>query len=101
MLAPLARFEALPLRVLDGHPEERLECRRRGPCTLVEGGEPGPCGWLKDRYGFSWQVTPTALYKMLDDSDSEKVQRVTAAFMQVNGRKFDIAELEAAFDGRN
>ena len=69
--------------------------------ALVAGGEPGPCGWVKDRYGFSWQVTPTALYKMLDDSDSEKVQRVTAAFMQVNGRQFDIAELEAAFEGRS
>jgi predicted 3-demethylubiquinone-9 3-methyltransferase (glyoxalase superfamily) len=68
--------------------------------ALVEGGEPGPCGWLKDRYGFSWQVTPTALYKMLDDSDPEKVQRVTRAFMQVNGRKFEIDELEAAFEGR-
>ena len=68
--------------------------------ALVEGGEPGPCGWLKDRFGFSWQVTPSVLYKMLDDSDPEKVQRVTAAFMQVNGRKFDIDELEAAFEGR-
>jgi predicted 3-demethylubiquinone-9 3-methyltransferase (glyoxalase superfamily) len=69
--------------------------------ALIEGGEPGPCGWLKDRFGFSWEVTPTALYKMLDDSDPEKVQRVTAAFMQVNGRQFDIAELEAAFEGRS
>jgi predicted 3-demethylubiquinone-9 3-methyltransferase (glyoxalase superfamily) len=69
--------------------------------ALVPGGEPGPCGWIKDRYGFSWQVTPTVLYKMLDDSDPEKVQRVTACFMQVDGRQFDIAELEAAFEGRS
>ena len=68
--------------------------------ALVEGGEPGPCGWLKDRYGFSWQITPNALYRMLDDPDPVKVQRVTACFMQVNGRKFEIAELEAAFEGR-
>lgn len=68
--------------------------------TLVEGGQPGPCGWLKDRYGFSWQVTPSVLYKMLDDSDPEKVQRVTACFMKVDGRKFEIDELEAAFEGR-
>ena len=67
--------------------------------ALVEGGEPGPCGWLKDRFGFSWQVTPTALYRMLDDPDPEKVQRVTAAFMQVDGRAFDIAELESAYAG--
>jgi predicted 3-demethylubiquinone-9 3-methyltransferase (glyoxalase superfamily) len=69
--------------------------------ALVPGGEPGPCGWIKDRYGFSWQVTPSVLSKMLDDSDPEKVQRVTAAFMQVDGRRFDIAELEAAFEGRD
>ncbi len=67
---------------------------------LADGGEPGPCGWIKDRYGFSWQVTPTALHRMLDDPDPEKVQRVTACFMQVDGRAFDIAELEAAFEGR-
>ncbi len=67
--------------------------------ALVLGGEPGPCGWLKDRFGFSWQITPTALHRMLDDPDPERVQRVTAAFMQVDGRPFDIAELEAAYAG--
>jgi predicted 3-demethylubiquinone-9 3-methyltransferase (glyoxalase superfamily) len=64
------------------------------------GGEPSMCGWLKDRYGFSWQVYPASLDKMLADPDQEKVQRVTAAFMQVDRRAFDIAELEAAFEGR-
>ena len=68
--------------------------------ALVEGGEPSMCGWLKDRYGFSWQVYPASLDKMLADPDQEKVQRVTAAFMQVDRRAFDIAELEAAFEGR-
>jgi predicted 3-demethylubiquinone-9 3-methyltransferase (glyoxalase superfamily) len=68
--------------------------------ALVEGGEPSMCGWLKDRYGFAWQVYPSVLDKMMADSDPEKVQRVTAAFMQVDKRAFDIAELEAAFEGR-
>ena len=68
--------------------------------ALALGGEPGPCGWIRGRFGFSWQVSPGVLYKMLDDTDAEKVQRVTACFMQVNGRQFDIAELEAAFEGR-
>jgi predicted 3-demethylubiquinone-9 3-methyltransferase (glyoxalase superfamily) len=68
--------------------------------ALAEGGQPGPCGWLKDRYGFSWQVYPTALDKMLSDSDPERVQRVTACFMAVDKRAFRIEELEAAFEGR-
>jgi predicted 3-demethylubiquinone-9 3-methyltransferase (glyoxalase superfamily) len=68
--------------------------------ALVEGGEPSACGWLKDRYGFSWQVFPESLDRMLADSDPDKVRRVTAAFMAVNGRKFEIEELEAAFEGR-
>ena len=68
--------------------------------ALVEGGEPSMCGWLKDRYGFSWQVYPASLDKMLADPDQEKVRRVTAAFMQVEKRAFDIGELEAAFEGR-
>ncbi len=67
--------------------------------ALVEGGEPGPCGWLKDRYGFSWQVYPAALDKMLADPDPEKVRRVTAAFMKVDRRAFVITELEDAFEG--
>ena len=68
--------------------------------ALVEGGEPGPCGWLKDRYGFSWQVYPAVLDKMLGDSDPERVRRVTACFMAVDKRAFRIEELEAAFEGR-
>lgn len=69
--------------------------------ALVEGGEPSMCGWLKDRYGFSWQVYPASLDTMMADPDQEKVSRVTAAFMQVDRRAFDIAELEAAFEARS
>ena len=67
---------------------------------LCDGGEPGPCGWLKDRYGFSWQVYPAELDQMLQDSDPERVRRVTACFMAVDKRAFDIEELRAAFEGR-
>ncbi len=67
---------------------------------LIEGGEPGPCGWLKDRYGFSWQVYPAVLDKMMADSDPEKVQRAVACFMAIDKRAFRIDELEAAFEGR-
>lgn len=64
---------------------------------LSAGGEEGPCGWLKDRFGLSWQVVPTALPKMLMDSDPAKVKRVTKAFLQM--KKFDIAALERAYRG--
>jgi predicted 3-demethylubiquinone-9 3-methyltransferase (glyoxalase superfamily) len=63
------------------------------------GGSEGPCGWLKDKFGLSWQVAPTALTEMLMDKDAKKVQRVTKAFLQM--KKFDIAKLRRAFDGRS
>ncbi len=66
---------------------------------LSEGGKEGPCGWLKDRYGLSWQVVPKVLYEMLLDPDHTKSQRVTKAFMQM--KKFDIAELKRAYAGTN
>jgi predicted 3-demethylubiquinone-9 3-methyltransferase (glyoxalase superfamily) len=65
---------------------------------LTKGGEEGPCGWLKDKYGLSWQIVPTALPEMLMDADPAKAQRVTKAFLQM--RKFDIAELTRAYEGR-
>ena len=68
--------------------------------ALVEGGEPSMCGWLKDRFGFAWQVYPTALDAMMLDPDPEKVRRVTQAFMAVERRAFVLADLEAAFEGR-
>jgi predicted 3-demethylubiquinone-9 3-methyltransferase (glyoxalase superfamily) len=61
---------------------------------LGEAGEHGPCGWLKDRFGLSWQVVPTRLTELLSDPDREKAQRVMAAMMAMG--KLEIAELEAA-----
>ncbi|NEA98321.1 VOC family protein [Streptomyces sp. SID13726] len=61
------------------------------------GGEPGPCGWLKDRYGLSWQVVPEGLADMVGDPDPAKAARVTKAFMAM--QKFDIAALEKAYAG--
>jgi predicted 3-demethylubiquinone-9 3-methyltransferase (glyoxalase superfamily) len=65
--------------------------------TLSEGGEEGPCGWLKDRYGLSWQIVPTALPRLLGDRDRDKAQRAMVAMLGM--RKLDIAELERAADG--
>jgi predicted 3-demethylubiquinone-9 3-methyltransferase (glyoxalase superfamily) len=61
---------------------------------LSEGGEEGPCGWLKDRYGVSWQVIPTALNELLSDPDPEKAQRAMAAMLKMS--KIDIEELRQA-----
>jgi predicted 3-demethylubiquinone-9 3-methyltransferase (glyoxalase superfamily) len=66
---------------------------------LTDGGEEGPCGWLKDKFGLSWQVVPTTLIEMVSDRDPAKVQRVTKAFLQM--KKFDISALERAFEGQN
>lgn len=65
---------------------------------LGEGGDPAAqqCGWLKDRFGVSWQVIPTRLYELLDDPDPERARRAMAAMLAM--RKLDIAELERAAD---
>jgi predicted 3-demethylubiquinone-9 3-methyltransferase (glyoxalase superfamily) len=65
--------------------------------TLTQGGEPGPCGWLKDKYGVSWQVVPTVLTKLLRDADRERAGRVMRRMLQMT--KLDVAELQAAYDG--
>jgi predicted 3-demethylubiquinone-9 3-methyltransferase (glyoxalase superfamily) len=62
--------------------------------ALGEGGEHGPCGWLKDKFGVSWQIVPSALPRLLGDPDREKSQRVMRAMMSM--KKLEIAELERA-----
>ena len=62
--------------------------------TLSEGGEQGPCGWLRDRFGVSWQIIPTALPRLLGDPDREKAQRVMQAMLSM--KKIEIADLERA-----
>ena len=63
---------------------------------LSDGGQKGQCGWLKDKFGLSWQVVPSALVEMLQDQDAEKAKRVMAAMMQMS--KIDIAILKQAYD---
>jgi len=62
--------------------------------ALSAGGEQGPCGWLRDRYGLSWQIVPRALTELLSDPDRAKSQRVMAAMLEMG--KIDVAELERA-----
>ena len=64
---------------------------------LSEGGEEGPCGWLKDRYGVSWQIVPTRLLELVSDPDPERSQRAMTVMLGM--KKIDIAALEQAADG--
>ena len=64
--------------------------------ALLEGGKEEQCGWLKDRYGVLWQITPTVLRDMIADPDREKARRVMEAMMKMV--KLDIAGLERAYD---
>ncbi len=61
------------------------------------GGQPGPCGWLKDRYGLSWQIVPTVLNELIESKDAKKSERVMAAMLNMS--KLDIETLEAAAEG--
>jgi predicted 3-demethylubiquinone-9 3-methyltransferase (glyoxalase superfamily) len=65
---------------------------------LTEGGEESQCGWLKDKYGLSWQIVPSALGELLNDPDAEKAGRVMNAMLQM--KKIDIAGLRAAYEQR-
>jgi predicted 3-demethylubiquinone-9 3-methyltransferase (glyoxalase superfamily) len=64
---------------------------------LSEGGEDGPCGWLKDRYGLSWQVVPSGMDELFADADPARADRAMKAMLGM--RKLDIAALQAAADG--
>ena len=66
--------------------------------ALSNGGSVERCGWLRDRYGVSWQIVPTVLPKLLGDRDTAKAQRVMQAMLRMY--KLDIADLEAAYAGR-
>jgi predicted 3-demethylubiquinone-9 3-methyltransferase (glyoxalase superfamily) len=63
---------------------------------LTEGGEEGPCGWLTDKFGVSWQVVPRALGEMLNDEDPEKANRVMSAMLEM--KKIEIDELRRAYE---
>jgi predicted 3-demethylubiquinone-9 3-methyltransferase (glyoxalase superfamily) len=65
---------------------------------LSAGGDEGPCGWLKDKYGLSWQVNPAILGEMLSDSDPQKAKRTMEAMLTM--KKIDVAALKKAYEGR-
>ena len=67
--------------------------------ALVQGGSPEQCGWLKDRYGVSWQIVPAVLAQMMANPDRARAKRTADAMLEMV--KIDIAKLQAAFDGRD
>jgi predicted 3-demethylubiquinone-9 3-methyltransferase (glyoxalase superfamily) len=92
---PLFEFtEAISLSVNCQTQEEVDELWEK----LSDGGEKGRCGWLKDKYGLSWQINPTVLGEMLNDKDPEKSTRVTRAMLQMD--KIDIGKLKEAYEQR-
>jgi predicted 3-demethylubiquinone-9 3-methyltransferase (glyoxalase superfamily) len=104
-------LEGLQFTALNGGPEFKfneaisflVDCKSQKEVDelwekLSEGGEEGPCGWLKDKYGVSWQIVPAILTELLNDPDPEKSQRVTEAMLQM--KKIDIQTLQQAYDQR-
>ena len=78
--------------------EDQTEVDRLWEKLLQGGGEPSQCGWLKDRYGLSWQIIPRALGEMLGDPDREKAGRAMQSMLQMG--KIDVATMRKAFEGR-
>src|SRR6266550_4108857 len=92
---PLFKFtEAISLSVNCETQEEVDELWEK----LSEGGEKGRCGWLKDKYGLSWQIIPTALGKLMSDPDPEKSKAVFQAMLKMN--KIVIEDLKRAYEGK-
>jgi predicted 3-demethylubiquinone-9 3-methyltransferase (glyoxalase superfamily) len=100
-------LDGKPFVALNGGPEFtfneaisfQVSCKDQGEVDaywskLSEGGEEGPCGWLKDRYGLSWQIIPKALNELLSDLDRGRSERVMQALL--NMRKIQVDELERA-----
>lgn len=104
-------LDGLPVTALNGGPHFKLteafsmsvdcadqaEVDRYWDALLANGGQPSQCGWLKDRFGLSWQIVPRALPRLLGDPDRAKAQRVMAAMLKMV--KLDVAALEAAAAG--
>ncbi len=77
--------------------EDQAEVDRLWGALIAGGGEPGPCGWLKDRFGLSWQIVPRQLNEMLDDPDQDRARRAMEAMLKMG--KIEVDELRRAVEG--
>ena len=77
--------------------EDQAEVDRLWDALIADGGEPSVCGWLKDRFGVSWQVVPRQLQEMLDSGDRDAARRAMESMLQMT--KIDVAKLREAFEG--
>ena len=77
--------------------EDQAEVDRLWAALTKDGGEPGPCGWLKDRFGLSWQITPRELNEMFDSPDKDGARRAMEAMLQMS--KIDLEACRRAFRG--
>jgi predicted 3-demethylubiquinone-9 3-methyltransferase (glyoxalase superfamily) len=77
--------------------EDQVEVDRLWDTLTADGGEPGPCGWLKDRYGLSWQIVPKALNEMVESTDKDAARRTMEAILQMG--KIEVEELRRAYEG--
>jgi predicted 3-demethylubiquinone-9 3-methyltransferase (glyoxalase superfamily) len=77
---------------------DQAEVDRYWNGLLRGGGQPEACGWLKDRFGLSWQIVPAVMFEMMADPDVTRTRRATEAMMKMV--KFDVAALKAAYEGR-
>ena len=105
------RLQGQPLTLMNGGPDHHLtdafslsvsvetqeEVDTISDALIEGGGEQGPCGWLVDAFGLSWQIVPTLLMRLLGDPDREKAGRAQAAMMQM--KRLDLQALQDAFDG--
>ena len=86
--------EAFSIQVVT---DDQAETDRLWNALIGNGGEPSQCGWLKDRWGLSWQITPSRLFELMSDPDRARARRATQAMLQMG--KIDIAAIERAADG--
>ena len=79
--------------------KDQAEIDRLWDALTADGGEPVQCGWLKDRFGLSWQIVPEEMYEMLSSPDRDGARRAMEAMLKMV--KLDLAELKRAFEGKN